>query len=247
MLDKGLAKVHSSFAVAVCAALISLSSAAMAEADPRAAIAERLPGVSAEDVRDTPVAGLYEVVVGANVVYLSREGRYLLQGEMVDLEGNANLTEIRRDQLRQAVLSGMGQDQMIVFSPEVVKHSITVFTDIDCAYCRKLHREMADLNNRGIEVRYLFWPRSGPNTDSWAKAEKVWCSADRNSALTLAKAGNPVEGEVCEDTPLVEHYKLGREVGLRGTPAIVTESGRLISGYLPAPQLHAELAKNDKS
>ena len=222
---------------------------AAAEADPRAAIAQKLPGVEADDVRDTPVAGLYEVAVGANVVYLGKEGRYLIQGDMVDLEGNnANLTEQRRGALRSKVLERMGVDNMIVFSPEKsVKHRITVFTDIDCGYCRKLHREMADLNDLGIEVRYLFWPRSGPNTDSWTKAEKVWCSDNRNDALTRAKAGNPVEAEVCEGTPLVEHYKLGREVGLRGTPAIVTEGGRLISGYLPAPQLAAELARENST
>lgn len=230
------------------AATLALSSGVvLAEADPRDAIAERLPGVKAEDVHDTPVPGLYEVAVGANVVYLSSEGRYLLQGELVDLEGNANLTEVRRGVLRRAVLNKMGKDRMIVFSPETVKHSVTVFTDIDCAYCRKLHREMADLNSLGIEVRYLFWPRSGPNTESWAKAERVWCSDDRNAALTLAKAGNPVRGEVCDGTPITDHYKLGRDVGLRGTPAIITENGRLISGYLPAPQLAAELDKDNKS
>lgn len=234
------------FLLAVTSASI-IPGLAAAESDARALISKRLPGVSAEEVSETPVAGLYEVVVGANVVYMSAEGRYLVQGEMLDLEGNTNLTEARRDQLRHSVLEKVGKDQMIVFSPENVKHSITVFTDIDCAYCRKLHREMADLNGRGIEVRYLFWPRSGPNTESWKKAEKVWCSEDRNTAMTLAKAGNPVEAEVCPDTPVNDHYKLGREVGLRGTPAIVTESGRLISGYLPAPRLEAELNKDDKS
>jgi len=231
---------------ALAAIAFVLTGTARAEDDPRSAIAGKLPGVAMEDVQESPVAGLYEVAVGANVVYLSKGGRYLLQGEMVDLEGNANLTEVRRGQLRKQVLNKMGVDRMIVFSPKNVKHSITVFTDIDCGYCRKLHREMADLNSRGIEVRYLFWPRSGPNTESWAKAEKVWCSADRNTALTMAKAGNPLEADVCEGTPVNEHYRLGRDVGLRGTPAIVTETGRLISGYLPAPQLEAELAKDNK-
>ncbi len=231
------------FAAATLCWLIS-SSALAADTDLRASIANKLPGVELEDVQDTPVSGLYEVAVGANVVYLSKEGRYLIQGEMVDLEdSNTNLTELRRGALRNKVLERMGADRMIVFAPDKVKHSITVFTDIDCSYCRKLHREMAQLNDLGIEVRYVFWPRSGPHTDSWLKAEKVWCSKDRNTALTLAKAGNPVEGEVCEETPLIEHYKLGREVGLRGTPAIVTEHGRLISGYLPAPQLAAELER----
>lgn len=232
-------------------ALLFMASAglALAESDPRAAIAEKLPGVEVDDVQDTPIAGLYEVAVGANVVYLGKEGRYLIQGDMVDLQGNnSNLTELRRGALRGKVLEQMGVENMIVFSPaKTVKHRITVFTDIDCAYCRKLHREMADLNDLGIEVRYLFWPRSGPNTESWTKAEKVWCSDNRNDALTLAKAGKPVEGEVCEGTPLVEHFKLGREVGLRGTPAIVTEGGRLISGYLPAPQLAAELARENST
>ncbi len=228
-------------ALALSTALLAYAGLAGAQTDPRQAISEKLPGVEIEDIQDSPVKGLYEVAVGANVVYLSREGRYLIQGDMVDLEGNANLTEERRGALRLKALDKVGTDRMVVFAPEQVKHAITVFTDIDCAYCRKLHREMAQINDLGIEVRYLFWPRSGPDTESWNKAEKVWCSADRNAALTSAKAGNPVLGEVCDGTPLQQHYRLGREVGLRGTPAIVTDTGRLISGYLPAPQLAAAL------
>lgn len=240
--------IHSRFSgLSALVMLTAFAGAALAETDPRQAIAEKLPGVELEDIQSSPVAGLYEVAVGANVVYLSTEGRYLIQGDMVDLEGNENLTEERRGALRLKALGQVGTDKMVVFAPEKVKHAITVFTDIDCAYCRKLHREMAQINGLGIEVRYLFWPRSGPNTDSWTKAEKVWCSADRNAALTSAKAGNPVQGEVCKGTPLLEHYKLGRDVGLRGTPAIVTDKGRLISGYLPAPQLAAELDRDNAS
>lgn len=235
----------SSFALAT--GLLFIATSSFAETDPRTSIAEKLPGVAIEDINDSMVPGLYEVSVGANVVYLSKDGRYLIQGDMVDLEGNANLTEDRRGALRLKAINQMGANNMLIFAPKNVKHTITVFTDIDCAYCRKLHREMSQINDLGIEVRYMFWPRSGPNTESWTKAEKVWCSADRNAALTLAKAGNPVEGKVCETSPLQGHYKLGRDVGLRGTPAIVTDTGRLISGYLPAAQLAAELDKDNAS
>lgn len=242
-----LSKILGSGKLFVTFVLLAIAGTGFAESDPREAIAKKLPGVELDDIQGSPVAGLYEVSVGASVVYLSKEGRYLIQGDMVDLQGNANLTEARRGTLRLKALDRVGEDKMLVFAGDDVKHVITVFTDIDCAYCRKLHREMAQINNLGIEVRYLFWPRSGPNTDSWIKAEKVWCSEDRNAALTSAKAGNPVQGAVCDGTPLAEHYKLGRDVGLRGTPAIVTDKGKLISGYLPAAQLAAELDRADAS
>ncbi len=112
-----------------------------------------------------------------------------------------------------------------------------MFTDIDCGYCRKLHREIADYNDKGIRVRYLFFPRSGPATASWFKAEEVWCAEDRNSALTTAKAGGMVESDDCGATPVPQHYELGRTFGIQGTPAIIADTGELIPGYVSAAEL----------
>ena len=133
----------------------------------------------------------------------------------------------------------MGEQNMIIFPAKNPRHTITVFTDVDCTYCRKLHRDIDKYLAEGIRVRYLFFPRSGPNTDGWSKAEKVWCSADRNDALTRAKRGEVIEAKPCSPTPVEQTYTLGINFGVTGTPAIITDTGELLPGYVPP----AELAK----
>lgn len=209
--------------------------------DERARIAEQLPAVGVEDISASPVEGIYEISLGPQVAYISADGRYLFTGDIIDLKTQRNLTDARRNGARLHALSDIGRSQMIVFSPaQKPKHTITVFTDIDCGYCRKLHSEMSQLNALGIEVQYMFYPRSGPDTESWKKAADVWCADNRNEALTLAKLGKSIEHRQCQ-TPLSTHYEMAQMVGLRGTPAIVTEDGTLLSGYLPARDLAAHL------
>jgi thiol:disulfide interchange protein DsbC len=136
------------------------------------------------------------------------------------------------------MINAVPESQMLIFSPKNPLYTITVFTDVDCGYCRKLHSEMAELNRLGVRVRYMFYPRTGPNTESWRKAEAVWCAADRNDALTRAKAGGPLDlSKTCGPNPVAREYALGQSIGVRGTPAIVTESGDYISGYLPPRDL----------
>lgn len=217
---------------------VLLAAATLAHAQtPQEALAAKFPGVKAEDIRPTPVEGLWEVAVGTQVVYLSEDGRYLFRGEVQDLTTGQNLTEARQATMRHELMNGLDEKRMVVFGPADPKHTITVFTDIDCGYCRKLHQEMKAFNDLGIKVRYVFYPRSGPGTESWAKAEAVWCSPDRNDALTRAKAGQPVTAKPCGDTPVAEQYKLGNDMGVRGTPAILTEGGELLPGYVPADRL----------
>ena len=206
-------------------------------------LAEMLPGVTREQVSDSPIAGVYEIAIGTKVAYVSDDGRYLMQGELFDLDSNENLTEQRRSRARVALLSGLDDAQMIVFSPEEkpAKHSVIVFTDIDCVYCRRLHQEIQEINDLGIEVRYAFFPRSGPGTVSWQKAGDVWCASDRNGALTKAKAGADVPAAKCEQSPIQSQYDLGQLAGVRGTPAIFTLSGEQIGGYLPADAMLARL------
>jgi thiol:disulfide interchange protein DsbC len=151
---------------------------------------------------------------------------------------NQNLTEKTRSMSRVDLLSSVDPKDMIVFSPKgEVKHTITIFTDIDCGYCRQFHREIDQVNALGIEVHYLFYPRTGPDTESWAKAEKVWCASDHNAALTRAKLGGTVPEASCDETPVGAHYELGQEVGVRGTPAVYSASGEHIGGYLPPATL----------
>ena len=206
-------------------------------------LAELLPGVEREQITASPIEGIYEIAIGTQVAYVSDDGRYLLQGELFDLDSNENLTEQRRSKARVSVLSKLDSQQMIVFSPQdkPAKHSIVVFTDIDCVYCRRLHQEIQQINDLGIEVRYAFYPRSGPGTASWQKAGNVWCAQDRRTALTNAKAGAEVPARKCENTPIQSQYDVGQMAGVRGTPAIFTLAGHQIGGYLPADAMLARL------
>ena len=205
----------------------------------RAEIAAGLRGVEASDLRDSAIDSFYEISVGSRVAYISRDGRYLMEGELYDLATSENLTETARSAARVGLLDGVDPAQMIVFSPQdrAADHTITIFTDIDCGYCRQFHREIDQVTALGVAVRYLFYPRTGPETESWSKAERVWCAADRNTALTNAKLGGRVPDLSCTDNPVAAHYDLGRQVGVTGTPSIYTAGGVHIGGYLPPQQL----------
>ena len=132
-------------------------------------------------------------------------------------------------------------DNFITFSPKKVDYSVAVFTDIDCTYCRRLHRQIQEYLDQGIEVRYLLYPRNGPQTDSWKKAADVWCAKDRNTALTAAKMDQEFETRPCNSDSITTIFALGQDIGLRGTPAIVFADGTLVAGYLPAAQLRKSL------
>ena len=219
--------------------------AADAAKDPRIALLKRLPaGSKIEDLHTTPVAGLYEFAQGADVSYLTADGKYFLDGNLYDMDTRQNLSEAHRMTARAALINAVPESEMLIFSPKNPLYTITIFTDIDCPYCRKMHSEMAELNKLGVRVRYLFYPRTGPDTESWKKAEAVWCSADRNAALTRAKAGAAVDvTKTCGSTPIASEYELGKSIGVRGTPAIVTENGGYISGYFPPKELVEEIKK----
>jgi len=223
--------------VLIALAGMVLVSTVAAEDDPRAGIAEMLPGIEAKDVRESPLPGIYEVTLGAQVVYVSGDRRYLFKGDIIDLSTNESLTEARRDELRLTQLAGLDESSMVTFGPADADHTITVFTDVDCTFCRKLHLEVGELNDNSIRVRYLFYPRHGPGSEGWQKADAVWCSADQQAALTKAKLGKPIKGDDCGATPVAAHFEMGNRVGVRGTPAILLDNGRLISGYVPATEL----------
>jgi thiol:disulfide interchange protein DsbC len=213
--------------------------------DPRIALLKRLPaGSKLEDLRPSPIAGIYEFAQGGEVSYLTADGKYFLDGNVYDMDTRQNLSEARRMVARAALINAVPESEMLIFSPKNPLYTITMFTDIDCPYCRKMHSEMAEMNKLGVRVRYLFYPRSGPDTESWKKAEAVWCSADRNAALTRAKAGAELDlTKTCGSTPIASEYALGQSIGVRGTPAIITENGSYISGYLPPKELVQEIKK----
>ena len=167
-----------------------------------------------------------------------QDGKYVFLGDLYKVAGRENLTEVRRSELRRTLIDAVPESRMVVFSPPNPKYTVTVLTDVDCPYCRTLHSQIDEYNRLGVKVRYLFFPRTGPNTDSWHRAEQVWCSADRNDTLTRAKAGAQLDmNKTCGPTPIAREYALGQSLGVRGTPAIVTESGDFINGYMPPRDL----------
>jgi thiol:disulfide interchange protein DsbC len=210
-------------------------------ADPRAAIAKKFPPSKPEDVRPSPVAGVYEVTVGADVLYVSADGRYAFAGDLFEVESRANVTEAKRSGARSKLLAKIDERETIVFGSASAKHTITVFTDVECGYCRKLHSEIDQLNKLGVRVRYLAYPRSGPGSEDWRKMEQVWCSPDRKTAITRAKQDQEVKSAGCGATPVAKQFELGDDLGVRGTPAIFTVNGDYIGGYLPPAALKEQL------
>jgi thiol:disulfide interchange protein DsbC len=225
--------VKASIISLLCTGFLFLSAVVVADQET---IRKALPGLKIDSIEVAPVKGFYEVVVGSHVVYISTDGRYMFQGDLIDLKTRLSLTEPRRREAQRAAIESVGQDNMIVFKPEKAKHTVTVFTDIECGYCRKLHSEIDQYLDAGIEVRYLMYPRAGAGSSAYKKAVAVWCAEDRNTALTDAKAGKSIEMTTC-DNPIDEHMELATTLGLRGTPFIVLDSGQVQPGYVPAKQL----------
>jgi thiol:disulfide interchange protein DsbC len=233
------------FASSVGALVLTASSIGHSDEQPSGTISKeelvsRYPNLRADDIEDGPIAGLYQVSVAGKVSYVTTDGRYLIRGEIVDLSTHNNLTEDARVKARSEMFRTIDPATEIVFSPAPgeVKHRVFVFTDVDCGYCRQFHREIAAVNALGIEVRYLSFPRTGPNTESWSKAEGVWCAADRKAALTQAKLGGEVAAVPdCTSAPIATHYELGQRAGLSGTPGVYSESGADLGGYSPPQQL----------
>jgi thiol:disulfide interchange protein DsbC len=210
--------------------------------DPRIELAGKIPGAQPEDLRASPIPGVYELTRGADIAYVSADGKYAIAGDLYEINSNNNLTENKRRGARAKLLSAIPDSETLVFSPPNPKYTVNVFTDVDCGYCRKLHSQMAEYNRLGIRVRYLFYPRSGPDTESWDKAEEVWCSKDRNAALTRAKLGEKLSApKQCKGSPVARDYALGQKLNIGGTPALVLEDGELLPGYLPPAMLAQRL------
>jgi len=229
--------------ILLCTFAIASLGATTVQADEQAirqSLAKSMPTLTIDSVKQSEASGLYEVVTGANILYVSEDGKYLLQGHLIDIAARTDITDGKLAATRKTVLDKLGEDQMIIFKPENSKHTVSVFTDIDCGYCRKLHSEMDQYMAEGITIRYLFYPRAGKGSESYNKAVSVWCADDRNEALTDAKNGKTLDEKTC-DNPVDEHMQLGVEFEARGTPMIVTEKGNIFPGYVPAKRLKQAL------
>ena len=222
------------------AAPLATAPVAPGEAAVRKAMTAVAPAVKIDSMRPSPIAGFMEVNTDGEMVYVSNDGKYLFSGNLIDVASKRNLTEDARAIARRGALKAITASQMIVFSPSHPKYTVTVFTDVDCGYCRKLHSQINDYNRAGIAVDYLFFPRTGIGGESYDKAVSVWCAADRRLAFTNAKKGMPVPKVNCTN-PVTMDYNLGLHVGVDGTPAIYAADGTQIGGYLSPTEMRAKL------
>ncbi|MFC4819489.1 DsbC family protein [Dokdonella ginsengisoli] len=213
-----------------------------ADAAARKALQALVPQAKIDKIEEAPIPGYRQVIIGSQMLYISDDGQYLMQGSLYDAQEKRDLTAARIAQQSKVKLDAVPADQRIVFPAAggKPKYKVTVFTDIDCGYCRKMHTQIAEYNKRGIEVDYLFFPRTGLNTPSYDKAVSVWCAKDRNAAFTDAKAGKALPPAKC-DNPIADQFKLGTQVGVDGTPTILAADGTKIGGYLPPDQMVAKL------
>lgn len=219
---------------------LTMSVAKADEVAIRQSIAKSMPSIKVDSVTPSAVKGLYELTIGANLYYVSEDGKYLLQGHLVDIAAKKDLTEEKLNEARKSAILKMGVANMIVFKPKIAKYTVTIFTDIDCGYCRKLHSELDQYLAQGITIQYMFFPRAGKDSDSYNKAVSVWCANDRNAALTAAKKDQNIPSKTC-DNPVDKHMQLAAEFDVKGTPMIISENGNVYPGYLPATQLAAAL------
>lgn len=202
-------------------------------------LAERLPGIGIDSLSESPIPGLYELITDGQIYYIDETADYLLDGNLIQLSDRSNLTEQRLGRIHMSLIEAVGEENMLIYEPASPSNrSITVFTDISCGYCRRLHAEIDTLLEEGVRVRYLLFPRAGLGSQGHKDLESVWCADDPQAAMTAAKAGAEIEALTCPN-PVEQHMALAERVGLRGTPLIYTDSGDMIPGYRAADTLAA--------
>lgn len=207
-------------------------------------LAERFTDLTITELRPSPVPGLYEMVFGARTALVTADGHYLINGEMIDLDARRNLTAEHHAKLILKAIDALGENNMIVLGPAKAKRTITVFTDVDCPYCARLHKEVPKLNEAGVKVRYLLYPRAGKGSETYNRSVAVWCAKDRAKALGIAKGGGAIEMKTCAN-PVDAVLKLAEEVNVEGTPTLVFDDGRVVPGYAPADKLLAAMGLPD--
>ena len=198
-----------------------------------------------------PLFGFYQVQVESGPMLLVHSsGEYFLQGDLLQIESGriVNVLDSQLTEERRALFADRTTEDMIIFKPQGETAAImNVFTDVDCGYCRKLHREVPQLNAMGIEIRYLAYPRAGIPSESYNKIATAWCAGDKQTVLTTIKAGEAVPTQVCDKNPVAAHLNLGQQMGVTGTPAIILMDGTLIPGYQPAENFAKLLGIDDSN
>lgn len=213
-------------------------STAQDSSDIRKQLKDIMPGIIINDIIALHDNGLYEAIINGEIIYFTADLNYVIQGDVFSLTTRKNITEDKRDDLRKQALASLDEDDMIVYAStnEEVEYTITIFTDIDCSYCRKLHKQMTEYNDLGIRIRYLAFPRAGINSKAFNKSETVWCSKNRAQAMTNAQTGINLKVNNCR-SPVLKQYELGRKIGIQGTPSLLLANGRILPGYIPPTRL----------
>ena len=223
-----------------CAALLAVAGvhtvcAADADQAVRDAVKKVLPNATISMIEPSKLAGFYQVVVDGQVFYFSNDGKYLIHGSVFDIDSRQDLGEKSLAVLRKATMAKSPLDKQIVFAPPNPKYQITVFTDVDCPYCREFHKQIAEYNKRGIAVNYVLFPLP-MHKGADKKAEAVWCATDRNVAYTDAMSGKDPGDKTCTN-PVSELTEIGKSMGVDGTPALYTADGEHVGGYMTPDQL----------
>lgn len=205
-------------------------------------------GLEVQSVEPSQLPGLYRVnIVQGPTIYSTSDGEFFIVGDLynVGVTGLVNLGEQQRSNDRKEAIAAVPDANAIVFAAEgTTRGHITVFTDVSCFYCQKLHKEVPELNRRGVEVRYLAYPRQGIGSPGFRQLASAWCADDRQATLTAFKNREELKENVCPGNPIAEQFALGQQLGVRGTPAIITPDGEMIPGYKSADDLMAILGLN---
>ncbi len=224
------------------AALLALTG--QVAADEYSQIQERLealvPDVSGLMISETPMPGLFQVRIGSDVIYMSEDGRYLIQGRVIDLETQRDLTEAAMSGMRKEQLQALDSAQFVTFGDDSADFDVLVFTDPDCGFCRRMHEKIDEYNEHGIRVHYLAFPRAGEGSQTHTNMVSIWCAEDRQEAMDIAKMGRTPPSATC-DNPVMDQYRLGQNLGVTGTPSLMTFDGDIIPGYVPPDQLRERL------
>jgi thiol:disulfide interchange protein DsbC len=245
MFCTGVLAIHAGAAMAAATISTPPPSAATPENVVRQTILKLVPRAKIEQITPAPMSGFYQVIASGHLVYVSADGKYVMNGDLIDASKGESLTEGAWATYRKAELAKVPVSDRIVYAPPHPKYTVTVFTDVTCPYCKVLHEQMDAFNKEGIAVEYLAWPRSGVTGDdgkptaTYKEMVSIWCAADRGSAFSAAKKGQAPKDVDCKN-PVKDQFDLGLKLGVNGTPAIYAEDGALIGGYLsPAEMLKA--------
>ncbi len=202
------------------------------------------PDTTIESIEPSSLKGIYKVYYGdLQPIYVSEDGNFFIYGDMYKI-GSNDITNLTKEEIkgrRSDILDSIPADELIIFKSNNELVSITVFTDVDCGYCRKLHSQIDEYNQAGITIKYAAFPRSGIGTQTFTKMVGAWCSEDPKQAMTDLKNDKKMNLDFCEEQPIARHYIIGQKLGINGTPAIITPDGDLIPGYISPEELLSQI------